>query len=82
MNSPSQSPIRLASNFRWVICALLFFSTTNNYMDRQVIGYLKDIFLRAGGKGRFWLDEHGFLEPDFIFHRRLCGLHAGCGLDH
>jgi MFS transporter, ACS family, hexuronate transporter len=27
--------------FRWVICALLFFGTTKNYMDRQVLGVLK-----------------------------------------
>jgi len=28
-------------NYRWVICALLFFATTINYIDRQVIGLLK-----------------------------------------
>lgn len=28
-------------NFRWVICALLFFAATVNYVDRQVIGILK-----------------------------------------
>jgi MFS transporter, ACS family, hexuronate transporter len=27
--------------FRWVICALLFFAATINYIDRQVIGLLK-----------------------------------------
>jgi ACS family hexuronate transporter-like MFS transporter len=27
--------------FRWVICALLFFATTLNYIDRAVIGILK-----------------------------------------
>src|SRR5215469_8930927 len=27
--------------FRWVICALLFFACTVNYMDRQVLGLLK-----------------------------------------
>src|SRR5262249_53065940 len=27
--------------YRWLICALLFFATTINYMDRQVIGILK-----------------------------------------
>lgn len=27
--------------YRWVICALLFFATTINYVDRQVIGLLK-----------------------------------------
>ncbi len=30
-----------AGHRRWVICALLFFATTVNYMDRQVIGLLK-----------------------------------------
>ena len=29
------------SNFRWVICGLLFFAATINYIDRQVIGILK-----------------------------------------
>lgn len=27
--------------YRWIICALLFFATTVNYIDRQVIGLLK-----------------------------------------
>jgi ACS family hexuronate transporter-like MFS transporter len=30
------------SNYRWVVAALLFFATTINYLDRQVIGLLKD----------------------------------------
>jgi ACS family hexuronate transporter-like MFS transporter len=30
-----------AGYFRWVICALLLFGTTKNYMDRQVLGVLK-----------------------------------------
>jgi ACS family hexuronate transporter-like MFS transporter len=30
-----------AGSFRWVICALLLLGTTNNYMDRQVLGVLK-----------------------------------------
>jgi ACS family hexuronate transporter-like MFS transporter len=25
-------------NYRWRICALLFFATTFNYIDRQVLG--------------------------------------------
>jgi MFS transporter, ACS family, hexuronate transporter len=29
-------------NYRWVIVTLLFFATTINYLDRQVIGLLKD----------------------------------------
>lgn len=29
------------TQYRWVICCLLFFATTINYMDRQIIGLLK-----------------------------------------
>ncbi|SMO60056.1 MFS transporter [Solitalea koreensis] len=29
--------------YRWSICALLFFATTINYMDRQIIGLLKPV---------------------------------------
>jgi ACS family hexuronate transporter-like MFS transporter len=36
------------TNYRWTICALLFFATTVNYLDRQVLSLLKphleDIF--------------------------------------
>src|SRR4051812_35662608 len=37
------------SNFRWVICALLFFATTINYMDRQIIGVLKPVMQKELG---------------------------------
>lgn len=30
-------------NYRWFICGLLFFATTINYIDRQIIGFLKPI---------------------------------------
>jgi len=30
----------MVGRFRWVICALLFFATTINYIDRQVLGIL------------------------------------------
>ena len=33
--------VRPAGNVRWIICALLFFATTINYIDRQIIGILK-----------------------------------------
>jgi ACS family hexuronate transporter-like MFS transporter len=33
-------PSRTAGHVRWVICAMLFFATTKNYMDRQVLGIL------------------------------------------
>lgn len=31
------------TNYRWTICALVFFATTINYLDRQVISLLKPI---------------------------------------
>ena len=30
-------------NYRWIIVALIFFATTINYIDRQIIGLLKPI---------------------------------------
>lgn len=41
---PGVAPERRVGRYRWVICALLFFATTINYVDRQVIGILaKDL---------------------------------------
>ena len=31
------------SNYRWTVCALIFFATTINYLDRQIIGILKPL---------------------------------------
>jgi ACS family hexuronate transporter-like MFS transporter len=39
-NGPA-AMIRPKGNVRWIICALLFFATTINYIDRQIIGILK-----------------------------------------
>jgi ACS family hexuronate transporter-like MFS transporter len=36
-------------HFRWVICAVLFFGATNNYMDRQILGLLKGTLQREFG---------------------------------
>ena len=33
-------------HYRWVICALLFFATTVNYIDRQILALIKE-FLDA-----------------------------------
>lgn len=48
-NSPGQSKIiqglETIGNYRWTICALVFFATTVNYLDRQVIALLKDDYL-------------------------------------
>lgn len=35
------SEINKIGKYRWTVCALIFFATTINYLDRQVIGILK-----------------------------------------
>src|SRR5262245_53272375 len=31
------------TNYRWTVCALLFFATTINYIDRQILSLIKPI---------------------------------------
>ena len=40
-SSEAANTISRVGYFRWIICALLLFGTTKNYMDRQVLGVLK-----------------------------------------
>ncbi|AJK45946.1 MFS transporter [Burkholderia plantarii] len=41
MNPPNPGgPGALSSRYRWTICAMMFFATTINYMDRQTLGLL------------------------------------------
>jgi len=40
----TQSKVKIG-NYRWTICGLIFFATTVNYLDRQVISLLKDDYL-------------------------------------
>ncbi|MEO7298307.1 MAG: MFS transporter [Verrucomicrobiota bacterium] len=50
-------------NFRWMICALLFFAATINYIDRQVIGILKPSLTKEFG----WSDERVYASIVFSF---------------
>jgi hypothetical protein len=38
-----KSGVKSVGSYRWKICALLFFATTLNYMDRQVLALLKPV---------------------------------------
>jgi ACS family hexuronate transporter-like MFS transporter len=40
---PSSTPSPTAGRHRWLVCALLFFATTINYMDRQILSLLKPL---------------------------------------
>ena len=48
---------------RWVICGLLFFATTINYIDRQIIGILKPTLVAQFG----WSDERIYAAIVFSF---------------
>jgi ACS family hexuronate transporter-like MFS transporter len=41
--------VRAGSRFRWIVCALLFFATVINYMDRQILGVLAPLLQRDIG---------------------------------
>ena len=63
------SPATVASNaaskvsrYRWVVCGLVFFATTVNYIDRQVIGILAPTLQREIG----WTEvEYGYIVTAF-----------------
>ncbi len=40
---PTDSALHPRTKYRWLICSLLFFATTINYMDRQILSLLKPI---------------------------------------
>jgi ACS family hexuronate transporter-like MFS transporter len=42
-NNPSPDARNGFQDYRWVVCALLFFATTINYIDRQILSLLKEI---------------------------------------
>ena len=67
------------SNFRWVICSLLFFATTVNYLDRQVLSLTyKDFIAPVFG----WTDnDYGTITAVFSIIYALCNLFAGKFID-
>lgn len=44
-----QDPLKKIGTYRWRICALLFFATTINYIDRQVLGILAPVLQESIG---------------------------------
>ena len=67
------------SSFRWVICSLLFFATTVNYLDRQVLSLTyKDFIAPVFG----WTDnDYGTITAVFSIIYALCNLFAGKFID-
>ena len=67
------------TNWRWVICSLLFFATTVNYMDRQVLSLTYEEFI----KPQFhWSDaEYGTVTSVFSLVYAFACLFAGKFID-
>jgi len=61
MPSQARTNVR-AGNYRWTICALLFFATTINYIDRQILGILAPDLQKIIG----WSEvEYGYIVTAF-----------------
>ena len=64
--------------YRWVICALLFFATTINYIDRQVLGILAPTLQKDIG----WNEaQYGAIVSWFTFAYALGYVGAGRLMD-
>ncbi|HTL29356.1 MAG TPA: MFS transporter [Tepidisphaeraceae bacterium] len=64
--------------YRWVICALLFFATTINYVDRAVLGVLAPTLRTEIG----WNDQHyGYINSAFTLAYAIGYLFAGWLID-
>jgi len=58
-------PIQTAvGHYRWTICALLFFATTINYMDRQILGLLAPLLQKDIGWNQI---EYSWIVNAFTF---------------
>jgi ACS family hexuronate transporter-like MFS transporter len=67
------------TRIRWRICALLFFATTINYMDRQILGILAPDLQRDIG----WTEsQYGLIVATFTFMYSIGLLFAGRFLDY
>ena len=77
--STIQNTLGKMSNYRWTICAMLFFATTVNYLDRQVLSLTWDEFI----KPEFHWDEshYGTITAVFSFVYAACMLFAGRFVD-
>ena len=73
MNPPNQTA-PASSHYRWVICALLFFATTFNYLDRQVISYLKEFFCTPLDQGGFGWSNTDFANLTSAFTACYAGM--------
>ena len=60
--APGGSTVGGGGSYRWSICALLFFATTINYVDRQVLGILAPVLQKEIGWNEI---EYGYIVAAF-----------------
>lgn len=78
MTETSQAHTKPGGNYRWVICTLLFFSVAVNYIDRLVIGILKQPLSEALG----WTEvDYGNIAAAFSFAYAFGYLIGGRSMD-
>ncbi|MDR0833793.1 MAG: MFS transporter [Candidatus Symbiothrix sp.] len=71
MNTQTQK----MTNYRWMICAMLFFATTINYLDRQVLSLTFPGFI--GPEFGWTNDDYGNITSLFSIIYAACMLFAG-----
>jgi MFS transporter, ACS family, hexuronate transporter len=72
------SPPRSIGSYRWVICALLFFATTVNYIDRAVLGVLEPVLQKEIG---WTATQYGDINSAFNLAYAIGFLFAGWMMD-
>lgn len=76
-SNPTEEKVKIG-NYRWVICALLFFATTINYVDRAVLGVLAPTLRTEIG----WTDqEYGYISAAFTLAYAIGFIFAGWFID-
>lgn len=78
MSTPSNTPDWM-TNYRWLICSMLFFATTVNYLDRQVLSLTWKDFISPEFH---WTDTHyGYITAIFTLIYAIGNLFAGRFID-
>lgn len=67
------------TNYRWIICSMLFFATTVNYLDRQVLSLTWKDFIAPEFH---WTDAHyGYITAVFSIVYAIANIFAGRFVD-
>ena len=77
--STTKTSSETMSNYRWIICSMLFFATAVNYLDRQVLSLTWKDFIAPEFH---WTDTHyGTITAIFSIVYAIANLFAGRFVD-